>query len=1007
MVQVRIGPSSDSQKCVTPRSPVTCHSDAGNRHRADGHADRFHIFNVGNQVCAKRIDHSGLWGLDLVIWCEPAKSSLDKGFWKSEKTKSCCKTDMFSLACPFDCSGSSHLMDEMGWSTSKKKWCCNNRGIGCDGSTPQAPSYLPHLQGPFNCKVEDLTEEERNRNGQGSIQSGDEGLGTVTVTIGSSDRPEKCVSVPDTGINCDESDIRGDSKWPDRFRIFRRDAQICAQRIDAESHWGLNLAVTCHRGHQGSWQGNGGSSSGSGYHGGSSNGQGYHGSVSFTIVTIGPSHSVTKCVNSPGNVLCDDHSAEQGRTGEYPDKFDVWHQGGQICVKRIDADSHWGMNLELHCRNKGNSGAGVWPSTNSRPRYDCHHGSREMWTQDKAQYCNLWLQAIDATSAAAGRPEGHDDTSYDCDQGIDATWSEDKRHWCKLHGGRHNCRSGHPSTWHQAKMDYCCILKGIGCPKEGSSSSSYDSDSYSEEYGNQDQTRNSWMEGYENDNPSAAAKPVHANSYDCLQGTTSEWSSLKRTFCCRRWGMGCLGSEASGGFDCSAGQWNWKKGWSDEKKAYCCKHDKKGCPGDPEEFGDEMTTPTSYDCDKDASLLVAAGREWCCKNKPSSKACPYDCHAGLSKWQTGFSEDKKNWCCKYQHLACSQHGEVVDQVADHGSTSPHGSLTGGEPYSFDDCRNKDDMSQGVVSWCCSHLGYCNLKVNFDCKAGEKRTWSSAKKDTCCGKEVSCEGYTPGSHSSSSSSHIGSEQESRGVPWYKRDSLFDVQVGPSETSIKCVTPLAPVFCPVEAGNVGRKDSHPDRFQVYRSGGKVCARRVDHDSRWGLDLVLKCTKIDGDSTFEQLVIGSSTSPTKCVSSPRRVTCDSHSAQQGRTDPHPDEFKVYQDNGMVCATRTDANAAWGLHLVLFCKKDTSQYSGFWRYPSSTSADRYLEERLQQKDEVEKSRLIGSSGSLAIFAFGATCAVLLGAAAFSAWRRGHKGPRWVEVDQECLADEQDQAAM
>lgn len=44
----------------------------------------------------------------------------------------------------------------------------------------------------------------------------------------------------------------------------------------------------------------------------------------------------------------------------HPDTFHVYHAGNKICVQRTDADSHWGVDLVLYCRQ------GSWSSPDWR-----------------------------------------------------------------------------------------------------------------------------------------------------------------------------------------------------------------------------------------------------------------------------------------------------------------------------------------------------------------------------------------------------------------------------------------------------------------------------------------------------------------------------------------------------------------------------------------------------------------------------------------------------------------
>ncbi|CAE7812068.1 pif1, partial [Symbiodinium sp. KB8] len=64
-------------------------------------------------------------------------------------------------------------------------------------------------------------------------------------------------------------------------------------------------------------------------------------------------------------VTCEDDAAQAGRTDPHPDTFQVYHSRGQICAKRTDAHSHWGVNLVLYCR-KGGWDSGFWSTSGGR-----------------------------------------------------------------------------------------------------------------------------------------------------------------------------------------------------------------------------------------------------------------------------------------------------------------------------------------------------------------------------------------------------------------------------------------------------------------------------------------------------------------------------------------------------------------------------------------------------------------------------------------------------------------
>jgi hypothetical protein len=70
---VHIGSSGSNTRCVWGGSSnIICASYAGNsgyRRNNDPYGDSFEISTSGGNVCARRTDYYGGWGLDLQISC--------------------------------------------------------------------------------------------------------------------------------------------------------------------------------------------------------------------------------------------------------------------------------------------------------------------------------------------------------------------------------------------------------------------------------------------------------------------------------------------------------------------------------------------------------------------------------------------------------------------------------------------------------------------------------------------------------------------------------------------------------------------------------------------------------------------------------------------------------------------------------------------------------------------------------------------------------------------------
>ncbi|CAJ1358088.1 unnamed protein product [Effrenium voratum] len=156
------------------------------------------------------------------------------------------------------------------------------------------------------------------------------GTGELTeVIIGSSyEIGHKCVK-PAGAVHC-PSRLSGIGHLPDEFDIYQLPSgEVCAKRTDYHGGWSVHVRVKCRKASD--WEGAGG---------------GEH-----LQVDIGTNpDSALKCVADPGHVDCDDTVEQIGRTGEWPDKFHIYHEGAQICARRVDHDGGWGLNLILQCR---------------------------------------------------------------------------------------------------------------------------------------------------------------------------------------------------------------------------------------------------------------------------------------------------------------------------------------------------------------------------------------------------------------------------------------------------------------------------------------------------------------------------------------------------------------------------------------------------------------------------------------------------------------------------------
>jgi len=190
------------------------------------------------------------------------------------------------------------------------------------------------------------------------------------------------------------------------------------------------------------------------------------------------------------------------------------------------------------------------------------------------------------------------------------------------------------------------------------------------------------------------------------------WSPEQRRTCCAVEGIGCPTSTTTTTatfrplpFDCMLGPDGSTDGWSPEKRDFCCQYSLRGCPTrtttivwtyeptsttttttarptimvpfpacDPLDIHCTTVYPTplplvdvtttsgfdgqGYDCNAGFSKWQTgwshSKKEWCCQTAQKGCEQSYDCDAGFDNWQVGWSQPKKDWCCQMTGKGCEQ-----------------------------------------------------------------------------------------------------------------------------------------------------------------------------------------------------------------------------------------------------------------------------------------------------------------------------------------------------------------
>lgn len=151
-------------------------------------------------------------------------------------------------------------------------------------------------------------------------------------------------------------------------------------------------------------------------------------------------------------------------------------------------------------------------------------------------------------------------------------------------------------------------------------------------------------------------------------------------------------------------------------------------------------------------LTVCTSFSWLWPGEPS-----FDCDAGATEWQAGWSDAKKTWCCASSHKGCegSPGAGISFPVIQrlplvHGlsttTTTYHYTTTQSQQFNCDaGLDNTAGWSSSKVAWCClTYQKGCprtTTTVPFDCWAGYANWrigWSRDKKNYCCDRQrVAC------------------------------------------------------------------------------------------------------------------------------------------------------------------------------------------------------------------------------------------------------------------------------
>jgi len=402
-----------------------------------------------------------------------------------------------------------------------------------------------------------------------------------------------------------------------------------------------------------------------------------------------------------------------------------------------------------------------------------------------------------------GCPHHTTSLPFDCDAGFSnwqQGWSTPKKEWCCHHAHRgcfvpklqlpvstepYNCLDGlnnWQGAWSQGKKLWCCHVKSLGC--YSTTAMPYDCRA----------GLSNWQEGWSGGKKSWCCEHRNlgchvkvSDPYDCDAGFSNwqaGWSIAKKQWCCGKVNRGC--EEHPVQYDCDAGYSNWEKGWAYAKKAWCCTHRQKGCASSTLSplgckavcnFRNEAATcqnriqfsaehhfahkenacgqaysRVQVECDVCRGCSIEETGCHALEVTISHKISkPFDCEAGFSNWQAGWSEPKKHWCCTHEQKACSAAAETSFDCSAGLSNFHDGwapakktwccekqgqGCEGPNPPDFPAGAGfywKHVQINGFWTWVRAHTSE-HLKPQYDCDAGLsnfKMGWAHSKKIWCC------------------------------------------------------------------------------------------------------------------------------------------------------------------------------------------------------------------------------------------------------------------------------------
>jgi len=243
-------------------------------------------------------------------------------------------------------------------------------------------------------------------------------------------------------------------------------------------------------------------------------------------------------------------------------------------------------------------------------------------------------------------------------------------------------------------------------------------------------------------------------------------------------------------YDCQAALRNWEAEWSEEKKIWCCQHELLGCPTAAAAPATQTPAATPVTAAPSKSVEVAAepattaagpaapAVEPAAQAEAAAGEDAFDCQAALRNFEAEWSDEKKSWCCKREHLGCTtatsapatqaeqpqsmskssgeepgqedapdepDQAEQPQSTAVNSGEEPGEEGEGDEPDEDDEEESTDCQADHIAAWSTDKREYCcrtegigcpktSAELQYDCEEGRPQAWSEAKRSWCCRHE---------------------------------------------------------------------------------------------------------------------------------------------------------------------------------------------------------------------------------------------------------------------------------